>query len=89
MKTIEFKEAHLMYGKKALIAIIVATGLSIVMAGCNHAAHEKDKTASTGGAQRLLSAGALSGVLTSLIEDAPLRIAGEPNECDASRRKLV
>jgi hypothetical protein len=47
------------------------------------------RTASIGGGRRLLSAGALSGILTSLIEDAPLGIAGVPDECDASRRKLV
>ena len=61
-----------------------------VLLGMSHRARAlRYRTASIGGARRLLSAGALSGILTSLIEDAPLGIAGEPNECDASRRKLV
>jgi hypothetical protein len=38
-----------MYGKNALIAITVAVGLSVVIAGCNHAPHDKGKAVASGG----------------------------------------
>jgi hypothetical protein len=37
-----------MYGKNAFIAITVAMGLSVI-AGCNRAAHDKDRAAASGG----------------------------------------